>query len=94
MATTTLQIPMPTALRDRATRVATKQGFSSLQEAIRIFLSQFVSGQVEVRYTAPPVMLSSKNAARYDKMIEDVETGKVKTKSFTDVDKLMAYLNR
>ncbi len=93
MATTTLQIPMSTTLRDRATRVAAKQGFSSLQEAIRIFLSQFAENQVQLRFSAPAIKLSAKNDKRYDKIISEMEAGKKMVGPFTDIDQLMNSLN-
>ena len=39
------------------------------------------------------VQLSAKNARRYDKMIEEIRSGKVKTKTFSDVSSLMEDLN-
>ena len=82
MGTTTLQIPMPTALRDRATKVATNQGFSSLQEYVRILLNQLAQGQMKVSFTTPVAKLSAKSAVRYAKILADIESGKEKTKSF------------
>lgn len=39
------------------------------------------------------VQLSVKNARRYDKMIEDIRSGKAKTKTFSNVSSLMEDLN-
>lgn len=61
MKTTTLQIPMQTTLRDLAAKVAAKQGFSSLQEVIRVFINQFAQGQIEVRFIGPVLKQSVKN---------------------------------
>lgn len=36
-----------------------------------------------------PIVLSAKNAKRYEKMVDEVLSGKVKTKKYTDVDKMM-----
>lgn len=45
MAKVILQIPMDKKLRDEATKVAKVQGFSSLQELIRVFLTQMIQGK-------------------------------------------------
>lgn len=93
MNKTILQVPIDKKLRDQAALLATKQGFSSLQDLMRLFLSQFVEKQVSVRFTEPAEQLSPQAARRYDKMVEDIRSGKVKTKSFTSVADLMADLN-
>ena len=93
MNTTTLQIPIDKRVRDNAIRVAKQRGFSSVQEVVRVFLSQFADRCVDVSFTPPVIQLSEKNAKRYDRMVEDVLAGKVKTKTFTNVDALMAELN-
>ncbi|MFH1713327.1 MAG: hypothetical protein ABH896_04045 [Candidatus Jacksonbacteria bacterium] len=94
MYTTTLQIPMEKQLRIQADKAATKQGFSSLQEVIRVFLSQFADNKVEVAFTSKSVLLSAKNDERYANMIEDIKSGKIKTKAFSDTDKLINYLHQ
>lgn len=93
MATTTLQIPIDKSVRDNASKVAKQRGFSSLQEVVRVFLNQFADRCIDVSFTPPVVRLSDKNAKRYDRMVEEVLTGKVKTRSFTNVDDLMVELN-
>jgi antitoxin component of RelBE/YafQ-DinJ toxin-antitoxin module len=90
---TIIQVPVEKSLRDKATAVAEKQGFSSLQEMVRLFLSQLAENKISVAFTEPPVQLSKRNARRYDKIIDDIESGKVKTKSFTSVKALMDDLN-
>ena len=93
MATTTLQIPITKRVRDNATKAAREQGFSSLQEVVRVFLSKFADRCIDVSFTPPAVQLSEKNAKRYDRMVQDVLDRKVKTKIFANVDDLMAELN-
>ena len=93
MATATLQIPIDKRVRDNATKVARQRGFSSIQEVVRVFLSQFADRCIDVSFSPPVVKLSEKNAKRYDRMVEDVLSGKVKTKTFTHVDDLRAELN-
>lgn len=89
---TILQVPINKDLRDQAASSAAKMGFSSLQDIIRLFLNKVAAGEVNVRFEET-VQLSPKAIKRYNKMIDEVESGKVKTKSFTDTDSLMAYLN-
>jgi len=93
MDTTILQIPVSKTLRNRAAKAATSQGFSSLQEAVRIFLNQLSTHAIRISFKSQHVPLSSKAIKRYNRMIDEVESSKAKTVSFTDVDKMMEYLN-
>jgi antitoxin component of RelBE/YafQ-DinJ toxin-antitoxin module len=88
-----LQVPMQKTLRDEAAEAAVSQGFSSLQEAIRVLLKKLARKELTFVATEPEERLSPRAAARYDKMVDDVRSGKVKTKSFTSVDALMEHLN-
>lgn len=92
MNRTTLQIPMSADLRKQAERQALDQGFSSLQEAVRLFLNKLAKGSIGISFEKS-VQLSAKAIKRYDKMIDEIESGKVKTKTFTDVDSMMKHLN-
>lgn len=99
MSTTTLQIPVSKDLKSSATEVAKESGFSSLQDAIRVLLTKFVNKEVSIHISdhvwvtdQPSVKLSAKNEKRYIKMIDDIKSGKVKTKTFTDVDSFMKDL--
>lgn len=89
---TILQVPIDKNLRDKATSKAQKMGFSSLQEAVRVFLNKVAAEEINIRFEEV-VQLSPKAIKRYNKMIDEVESGKVKTESFTDVDSLMKHLN-
>ncbi len=91
---TILQIPITKKLRDKAKKAAVKQGFSSLQELVRVLIGQVAEEGIVVGFTGPTIRLSAKNAARYDKMIADVESGKEKLKTFHSVDELMADLQK
>ncbi|MDO8571794.1 MAG: hypothetical protein Q7R79_03890 [bacterium] len=93
MAKTILQVPLDTSLRRQSALAAQNLGFSSLQEIIRVFLKQLAAKEVTLSFEAPQVQLSKRAAHRYDKMIDDIESGRVKTKSFTSVDELMKDLN-
>ncbi|MFH1392556.1 MAG: hypothetical protein ABIG90_02665 [bacterium] len=91
---TTLQIPINQQIRTMAAKISEKQGFSSLQELIRVFLSQLVMNKIEVSFSPSHLVLSDKNDERYSQMIDEVKAGKIKTKKFSDVNKLMDYLNK
>lgn len=62
-----LQVPMSKITRDGAVAVAKEQGFSSLQEVVRLFLEKFRGQQYEVAFIEKPVQLSAKNEKRYRK---------------------------
>lgn len=91
---TVLQVPMTMDLRTAATAAANDLGFSSLQEAVRILLKKLAKRQVTVRIEEETIQLSPKAKKKYDKMLDDLERGKVKTKTFSDNDSLMRYLSQ
>lgn len=93
MSRTVVQIPLTTDLRDQAYAMAISQGFSSLQEAIRVILHKFVKGTLSVGvYTEPaPIQLSAKAIKRYDQMTKDYENGKNYTTA-NSVEELMEQL--
>ena len=73
--------------------MAKESGFSSLQEVLRVFLAKFAKREIGVSVEQfPAVKLSAKNDRRYAKMVDDVLSGRVKTKSFDNVDDLMKDL--
>lgn len=78
MSRTVVQIPLTTDLRDQAYAMAISQGFSSLQEVVRVFLSKFAKGNANIGiYTEPvPIQLSAKAIKRYDQMDKDLAEGK------------------
>lgn len=92
MNSTILQIPIDKNIRQKATSYAEKMGFSSLQEVVRLFLNKVATGEIDVAFEQN-VQLSAKAINRYNKIIDEIESGKTKTKSFTDVDRLMKHLN-
>lgn len=94
MNRTVLQVPMSPALRKEAEEQALQQGFSSLQEAVRIFLKKLARRETEVVFTEkfPSVQLSKRAMRRYDKQHEDFIKGK-NIYSAKDIDDLMRQLN-
>ena len=93
MDTTILQIPISKSLREEAVGVAKDSGFSSLQDVVRLMITKFARREIGVTLEQfPAVKLSAKNDRRYSKMVNDVLSGRVKTKSFDNVDDLMKDL--
>lgn len=91
MNNTILQIPMPLELREKSEKVANDLGFSSLQEAVRIFLKKFSQKEITVSFDTPQIKLSAKNEKRYLKMVKDYKNNKniVRTSTIEDFfDKL------
>ncbi len=92
MGRTTLQIPLDSNLRKDAEQAALEQGFSSLQEAVRVFLKKLAKRTIGFR-VEEGIQLSDKAIKKYDKMTEDIDSGRIETINFTTVDEMMTYLN-
>ena len=75
MNKTVLQIPINRDLKISAEQEALSQGFSSLQELVRVFLSKIATHKIEVTIQES-TMLSEKNEKRYLDMTKDFELGK------------------
>lgn len=91
---TILQIPVEKQLRDRATRAVSRQGFSSLQEVVRVFLNQIASDEMRISFTSPSVTLSSRNERRYARTLNNIASGKEKTQRFADVHAMIDALSK
>lgn len=91
MSKTVLQIPIDSALRSEAEKAALAQGFSSLQESVRLFLRKLADGVVGVKFEGE-VKLSAKAVKRYNKILKDIEEGK-NIYEAKDVDDLIRQLN-
>lgn len=89
-----LQVPMSKELREKATLVAISQGYSSLQETVRIFLTQFADKKVETRLwpIVKEIQLSPKAIRRLNKDSAEIKSGKQETFSFNSVPELMDHL--
>ncbi len=92
MNSTILQVPLSKQLRMQATQVAESQGFSSLQEAVRIFLTQLANQTTQVSFQ-PVVQLSKKNKKRYAKITEDIKKSKNISPALKNADEVMDFLN-
>ena len=92
MSRTVLQIPLDVSLRKDAEKQALAQGFSSLQEAVRVFLSKLANKMIGVEFEST-VKLSAKAEKRYMKITEDFKKGRnvYRAKS---VDDLMKQLHK
>lgn len=75
MDKTVFQVPVTIGLRKEAEKEALRQGFSSLQEAVRIFLRKLANRTIAFTFEET-VHLSSRAAKRYDKIIKQIESGK------------------
>ena len=94
MNTTIVQVPISKSFRDEMVEKANDLGFSSLQDLIRFTLTQIKNNLIVPKMVSiPTIQLSPKAATRYDKMAEELKTGKVKGKSFDNVADIMKYLN-
>lgn len=76
MNRTVLQVPMDTSLRKEAEREAMEQGFSSLQEAVRVFLKKLADKAIGLRFEEPTIQLSQKAIKRYNRIDEDIKMGR------------------
>ena len=76
MKTVNLQVPMSEELRLAAQEAALEQGFSSLQEAVRIFLSKLAERTISVVFAPKAEKLSPTAEKRYLKMLKDIDSGK------------------
>lgn len=86
---------MDTTLRIRAAKAAKAIGFSSLQETVRLFLHRLAAGAIHLELTTlnADEYVSPKALARYDKMEQNIKSGKVKTTVAHSVKELMEQLN-
>lgn len=93
MSRTVLQIPLPTDIRDDAYNMVIGQGFSSLQEAVRLVIHKIARGTLRLEvYSEPaPIQLSVSAIKRYNKMDADIAAGK-NFKTAKDADDLLRQL--
>lgn len=91
MNTTILQVPVSKSLRVQAAKAAEKLGFSSLQEAVRVFMNKLAVGGLEITF-GDSVQLSPRAIKRYNKITDEMKVGK-NTYVAHSVDDLMRQLN-
>jgi len=90
---TVLQVPMTKALRNQAEKMAVREGFSSLQEVVRVLLNKLAMGSLSVTIEENAVKLSKKAIKRYDKMIDDIDSGKEPVYVAKDAQDLLDQLH-
>jgi hypothetical protein len=94
MDNTIVQVPISKSFRDEMVEKANSLGFSSLQDLIRFTLTQIKNNLiVPSMVSTPTIPLSPKAVARYDKMVDDIESGKEKTISFENTQDMIKYLD-
>lgn len=94
MQKTVLQIPVSKQLKDDAEKAAFEQGFSSLQEILRIFMKKLANKNIDFSFKEEEevVQLSKKSENRYLKAMEDFKKGK-NIYTAKNVDDLMKQLH-
>lgn len=92
MNSTIIQVPVSKTLRDKALSAATQQGFSSLQDFLRLVLAKLANKQMVVGFEEPAVKMSKKAETRYAKMAEDFRLRR-NVKSFDNLEDLFKDLN-
>lgn len=86
-----IQVPVSPKLRKEAEEEAEKQGFSSLQDAVRIFLKKLAQKEIRVKFEET-VYLSPKAEKRYERIDRDFKKGK-NIYAAKDPEELMTQLN-
>ncbi len=95
---TILQIPMDKNLKIKAENMANNEGFSSLQEMIRVLLKQFVTKKAAFSFgvSEPDEYITPEQEAVLDTKFAVIQKNIKKGKFIksSNVDELMAYLNK
>ena len=91
MNKTVLQVPVSKELKEKAEEASSEQGFSSLQESVRVFLTKLATNRLEIAIQET-VRLSETSEKRYLKQTLDFEKNK-NIKSAKSVKELMHRLN-
>lgn len=82
---TILQVPIDKNIRNQAASRAEKMGFSSLQEIVRLFINKIAGGDINITFEEN-IQLSPEAIKRYNRIIDEIESGKAKLKAYTDAD--------
>lgn len=93
MSRTILQVPVNERLKTEASLAVQDMGFSSLQEAIRVFLFQLAKGSFNISIQPQTAINLSKEAVvRYDKLLKGIESGKEKINEYASIDQLLSEI--
>jgi len=73
-----VQVPVRKDIKELAEKAAYEQGFSSLQESLRIFMHQLGNNQIglQVSQKEDVIKLSPKAIKRYNKISDDFKKGR------------------
>ena len=95
MDTTIIQVPVTKSFRNEMAIIANNMGFSSLQDLIRFTLTQIKNKVIAPAMVSsfPSEKLSPAAIARYEKMSEDIRSGKEKPLKFKSTRDMFKYLN-
>ncbi len=88
---TILQVPLTSTLKSSATQVAHDQGFSSVQEVVRLLLTQYSQGSLTIK-AVENMYISKNNESRYEQMTKDFQEDK-HTTSANSVDEILSQLS-
>lgn len=86
-----VQVPVSKQLRDSAERAAEEQGFSSLQEVVRVFMKKFSDRSVGIAIEQI-IPLSTASEKRYRRIDQDLKQGRNIHRA-KDVRQLMQQLH-
>jgi len=93
MSRSVLQIPINRELRLSAEEVALAEGFSSLQEFVRVLLNKVANRELSIQISSVPTIdLTNKANDRYEKILKDYKKGE-NIYSAESVDDLISKLN-
>lgn len=89
-----LQVPITNSLKTEAFNVAQELGFSSLQDLVRLLLTKLANREISINVGPNrPDSASEAAIARYDQLVADVKSGKVKTVDFSQIDQALDHLD-
>lgn len=92
MQKVTVQVPMSKELKEKAELASADMGFSSLQEAIRIFVTKLSNKELQLKLEdAEEVTLSKSAKRRYEKIATEIEKSVNVTKT-ENIDELFQLL--
>lgn len=72
---TNLQVPITQELKTTAFRTARREGFSSLQEVVRVMLTKYSKGELQLNFVDKTIALSPTAEKTYQEMDRDFEKG-------------------
>lgn len=97
MARTNIQVPVTTSLKQKAVARAEELGFSSIQDVIRVFLTNFTEKKLNVEFKEPEMIeyISEEQYRRLEKDFKELKEAYKKGEAYevNSLDEMMAVLN-